>query len=272
MDRIVPGSHLWDLGRAPTPHEVVAAEMEAGSVLLWLGGTLHAAGANDTKDEWRRGVFVSYSLGWLRTEEHFAMELTPDTAARLPARVRELVGFEMHGDLGFYGPDLHGVTTRLSTSNAPEAALAGKPSLAENQEVGQPLPQWQALPQPPLAPMEGRWCSLEPLSLGRHGNDLFEAYRAPPPSGQDIWTYTGPDEGDPTVSREVFDAWIKSDVANPSRHIYAVVVAGDSNGVGRRAVGTCAHQAWEAAHGIIEIGHVYVARPATSPFPMLDAH
>jgi|EP01043_Picozoa_sp_COSAG02_P007855 hypothetical protein len=134
----------------------------------------------------------------------------------------------------------------------------------KNQKVGQPLPQWQALPEPPLAPMAGRWCSLEPLSLVGHGSDLFAAYRAPTPSGQCIWTYTGPDEGDPTVSREVFDAWIKSDVANPSRHIYAVVVVGGSNGVGRRAVGTCAHQAWEAAHGVIEIGHVYVS-PVQQP-------
>ena len=256
MGRIVPGSHLWDLGRAPTPHEVVAAEMQAGSVLLWLGGTLHAAGANVTKDEWRRGVFVSYSLGWLRTEEHFAMELTPDAASRLPERVRELVGFEMHGDLGFYGPDLHGVT-----------AQAGKSSLSEGQEVGPPLPCWQALPQPLLAPMAGRWCSLEPLSLASHASDLFEAYRAPTRSGKDIWTYTGPDEGDPTISRAVFDAWIKSDVANPSRHIYAVVVPCNSV---RKAVGTCAHQAWDADHGVLEIGHVY-APPAHS-LSIFDSH
>lgn len=240
-------------------------------MLLWLGGTLHAAGANVTKDEWRRGVFISYSLGWLRTEEHFALELTPAAAARLPERVRQLVGFEMHGDLGFYGPDLHGVTTRLSTSNAP--ALTGKTPVPEQQQVGPPLPHWQELPQPPLAPMVGRWCSLEPLSLVSHGSDLFKAYRAPTPSGQDIWSYTGPDEGDPTISRSVFDAWINSDVANSSRNIYAIVVpcnADGSPGAVRRAIGTCAHQAWEAAHGVVEIGHVYAS--FAQPLPALGSH
>ena len=97
--RIVPGSHLWELSREATPEETVSAEMETGSVLLWLGGTLHAAGANTTTGEWRRGVFISYSLGWLRTEENFGMELTPSAAAALPDRARELVGFAMHRGL-----------------------------------------------------------------------------------------------------------------------------------------------------------------------------
>jgi hypothetical protein len=242
--------------------------MDAGSVLLWLGGTLHAAGPNVTDDEWRRGVFISYSLGWLRTEEHFAMELTRDAAARLPERVRQLVGFQMHGELGFYAPDLHGVTARSSDPETP--ARTETSALPEEPEVGPPLPEWQALPPPPLAPMAGRWCSLEPLSLAAHGDDLLQAYSTPTASGKDIWTYTGPDEGDPTISREVFDDWIKSDVANPSRHIYAVVVtgsgsseAGDSGGAARRAIGTCAHQAWDAPNGVLEIGHVCVAYQAS---------
>lgn len=96
---IVPGSHLWDLDREATPEETISAEMQAGSVLLWLGGTLHAAGPNVTADEWRRGVFISYSLGWLRTEENFGMELTATAAAALPERAKELVGFKMHRDL-----------------------------------------------------------------------------------------------------------------------------------------------------------------------------
>lgn len=80
----------------------MSAEMSAGDVLLWLGGTLHAAGANCTADEWRNGVFISYSAGWLRTEENFGLELTPEVARSLPQRVRELVGFKMHGGLGFF--------------------------------------------------------------------------------------------------------------------------------------------------------------------------
>ena len=67
---LVPGSHRWAEGRVARDEEVVAAEMPAGSVLLWMGGTLHGAGANRTDQEWRYGVFLSYSLGWLRQEEN----------------------------------------------------------------------------------------------------------------------------------------------------------------------------------------------------------
>ena len=62
---LVPGSHKWDAERVASPNEIVAAEMKAGSMLFWLGGTLHGAGANVT-EAWRQGVILSYSLGWLR--------------------------------------------------------------------------------------------------------------------------------------------------------------------------------------------------------------
>jgi hypothetical protein len=39
---LVPGSHRWTSDRQPIPDEIVAAEMPAGSVLFWLGGTLPA--------------------------------------------------------------------------------------------------------------------------------------------------------------------------------------------------------------------------------------
>ena len=252
---IVPGSHRWSLDRAPTAEEVVSAEMEAGSVLLWLGGTLHAAGANVTENEWRRGVFISYTLGWLRTEEHFAMELTAEAAARLPEKVRKLVGFEMSGALGFFGNELHGVTNRLSvpkpeTDEDEQEDVDVSLSVSVEGKVGPSLPDWEARLPPPRTTTVGQWCSLEPLSVAAHSDDLFEAYSAP--TEKDLWTYTGPDAGDPTVSREVFDDWVATDASNPSRVIFAVIDAATG-----KAVGTCAHQAWEPAHGVIEVGHVY---------------
>ena len=56
--------------------------MPAGSVLLWMGGTLHGAGANRT-DEWRYGVFLSYSLGWLRQEENQYIDVPGEIARTL---------------------------------------------------------------------------------------------------------------------------------------------------------------------------------------------
>ena len=44
----MPGSHRWEVDRVPHEHEIVRAEMAAGSVLFWLGGTLHGGGANTT--------------------------------------------------------------------------------------------------------------------------------------------------------------------------------------------------------------------------------
>ena len=97
---IVPGSHLWPADRAARPDEVVAAAMPAGSVLLWMGGTLHGAGANRT-DEWRYGVFLSYSLGWLRQEENQYIDVPREVARTLSKEVRDLVGYRMHLGLGY---------------------------------------------------------------------------------------------------------------------------------------------------------------------------
>jgi ectoine hydroxylase-related dioxygenase (phytanoyl-CoA dioxygenase family) len=97
---LVPGSHRWPEGRSARPEEVVAAEMPAGSVLIWMSGTLHGAGANRS-DQWRYGVFLSYSLGWLRQEENQYLDVPPSLARTLPKELRDLVGYKMPGGLGF---------------------------------------------------------------------------------------------------------------------------------------------------------------------------
>lgn len=97
---IVPGSHRWAAGRQATPSEVRSAEMPAGSILYWLGSTLHGAGANITQD-WRYGVILTYSLGWLRQEENQYLDVPPDVAAKLPQKVRDVIGYKMHRALGF---------------------------------------------------------------------------------------------------------------------------------------------------------------------------
>jgi ectoine hydroxylase-related dioxygenase (phytanoyl-CoA dioxygenase family) len=97
---LVPGSHLWPEGRTAEPGQIAAGEMPAGSVLIWMGGTLHGAGAN-TSDGWRFGVFLSYSLGWLRQEENQFLDVPPSLARTLPKGLRDLVGYKMHGGLGF---------------------------------------------------------------------------------------------------------------------------------------------------------------------------
>lgn len=93
---VVPGSHGWDRSRRASESESCAAEMPAGSALVFLGSTLHAGGGNRTAGEWRRGMQVSYALGWLRTEENHYLATPLDVVRELPPREQELLGFGIH--------------------------------------------------------------------------------------------------------------------------------------------------------------------------------
>ena len=102
---LVPGSHRWPADRKAQPNEVVNAEMPAGSVLFWAGGLLHGAGANTAQD-WRYGIILTYSLGWVRQEENQYLNLPKARAAELTPQLRKLAGFEMYDALGFYDPSI----------------------------------------------------------------------------------------------------------------------------------------------------------------------
>ncbi len=102
---IVPGSHKWPGDRTAEPHEIVSAEMPAGSVLFWSGGLLHGAGANVSQD-WRYGVILTYSLGWVRQEENQYLNVPKARLAELSPEMRQLIGFEMYDALGFYDPSV----------------------------------------------------------------------------------------------------------------------------------------------------------------------
>jgi ectoine hydroxylase-related dioxygenase (phytanoyl-CoA dioxygenase family) len=94
--RIVPGSHRWEPGRQANDEDIVAAEMPAGSAVIYLGSTVHAAGANTTTDTWRRGMHLSYCLGWLRTEENQCLTTPIEVVRGLPRQAQELLGFGAH--------------------------------------------------------------------------------------------------------------------------------------------------------------------------------
>ena len=94
--RVVPGSHRWPRERRPRDHEIAVAEMPAGSAVLYLGSTLHGGGSNTTDDQWRRGMHLSYVLGWLRTEENHYLGTPPEIARSLPRRAQELLGYAAH--------------------------------------------------------------------------------------------------------------------------------------------------------------------------------
>ena len=94
--RVVPGSHRWPTDRRPRPEEIVAAEMPAGSAIVYLGSTLHGGGPNVTADVRRRGMHVSYCVGWLRTEENQYLATPLDVVRTLPRESQALLGFAAH--------------------------------------------------------------------------------------------------------------------------------------------------------------------------------
>jgi ectoine hydroxylase-related dioxygenase (phytanoyl-CoA dioxygenase family) len=100
--RIWPGTHGDLTQRRPSLDAAVLAEMQPGDALIYLGSVIHGAGANRS-DEPRRGVVVSYSLGWLKPFENMALTYPPAIAKDFPRKLADLVGYRCHvGSLGNY--------------------------------------------------------------------------------------------------------------------------------------------------------------------------
>ncbi|BEP60651.1 GNAT family protein [Variovorax sp. V213] len=118
------------------------------------------------------------------------------------------------------------------------------------QSIGPLVPGWTARPLPPRRPVEGRYCTLEPLDAARHADDLHAAY-ARASDGRD-WTYL-------FVERP-------ADLASTRAHVERAAQSADPlhfaviDRQGGRAVGTLALMRIEPAHGAIEVGSVTFSR------------
>jgi ectoine hydroxylase-related dioxygenase (phytanoyl-CoA dioxygenase family) len=97
-----PGSHLRQEERQLPAEEAVCPELDPGDALLFLGSTLHGAGANRSAAP-RRGIIISYCLGWLKPYENMWLTYPPQVARHFPGRLRDLVGYRRHRpNLGNY--------------------------------------------------------------------------------------------------------------------------------------------------------------------------
>lgn len=100
--RCVPGSHKWDWERRAEPEEIIQAEMSAGSVFIYSGSVLHSGGENRS-DGSRLGLNLTYTLGWLRTEENQYLSCPPHIAKDLEPELQELLGYTQGTyALGYY--------------------------------------------------------------------------------------------------------------------------------------------------------------------------
>ena len=107
---VVPGSHRHismgeDIDLSPREQAV----MPKGSVLFYLGSTMHGAGENRS-DGARMGLVNLYSLGWLRQETNQYLSIPIELARSYDERMRGLLGYTTHDKKGdrlgkYYGSD-----------------------------------------------------------------------------------------------------------------------------------------------------------------------
>lgn len=115
-----------------------------------------------------------------------------------------------------------------------------------DQPIGPTLPGWTPRMQPPRAPIQGRYCRLEPMDVERHARELYEAY-ATAPDGRD-WTYMS---GGPFPDFDSYYAYATRMAASPDP-LHHVVVDSETG----KAIGTLALMRIDVANGVIEVGHV----------------
>lgn len=117
--QLIPGSHRWGDDRTPRGvldvadafvtaepdrrdgwadpegDTVIAAEMPAGSVLVFLGTLWHRAGGNRT-DRPRLGLFPQYCAAWARQQENFGLGVPKRTVAEMTPDMQALLGYAIH--------------------------------------------------------------------------------------------------------------------------------------------------------------------------------
>ncbi len=97
--RIIPESHLRDHSPIYGQHyDSIAAEMRAGSVLVWHGSLWHGGGANLTATR-RIGIAMNYCAGYIRQQENQQLGIPQAIAAGFPRRLQELVGYSVYNGL-----------------------------------------------------------------------------------------------------------------------------------------------------------------------------
>jgi hypothetical protein len=101
--RVIPGSNRYEDRMEFSYDQTEAAEMPAGSVLLYTGALYHGGGANRS-NEVRYGGNITYALSWLRQEENQYLAVPPEVARTLDDDLLRLMGYQRGAyALGYVG-------------------------------------------------------------------------------------------------------------------------------------------------------------------------
>lgn len=114
------------------------------------------------------------------------------------------------------------------------------------QPVGEAIIDWQPRQPPTRQVLNGRYCRLEPLSVG-HADALFRAYQQASDTRSWTWLLREPDD-----SPEAFRRWVES-VSTLTDPIHFAVIDNQTNA----ATGTLGLMRIDPQNGVVEVGHVH---------------
>ncbi len=92
---IWPGSHGVEALVEESKETPIVAEAQPGDAIVFLGSTLHGAGGNRSGSV-RRGIIVSYCLGWLKPYENQWLAYPPEIARTFAPDLAALAGYAQH--------------------------------------------------------------------------------------------------------------------------------------------------------------------------------
>ncbi|NYF33630.1 phytanoyl-CoA dioxygenase family protein [Sphingopyxis sp. JAI108] len=128
---IWPSSHGAE-ALVEEPREApVVASADPGDAIVFLGSTLHGAGAN-ASDGARQGIIISYCLGWLKPYENQWLAYPPDIARAFSPELAGLAGYAQHRpNLG----NFEGQCPSILFGGYPQEPVAAIDALRPDQEA-----------------------------------------------------------------------------------------------------------------------------------------
>ena len=129
------------------------------------------------------------------------------------------------------------------------------------QMVGDDLPGWTPRLFPQKITLNGSYCRLEPVSIEKHAQDLYEAHNLP--DDGKLWTFL--QHHQPAGQAEFLSYMRELSASNDPLHF--AVIDRKSN----KALGSLALMRIDAASGVVEIGHVNYSLSLQKTIPATEA-